>query len=271
MQRDSAPEVDGGRPTVAESRPEPAGDDPVRRLLVGPPDPVRQVGLRHWLGIFGLVAAVAAAAFVLPPLITPGAPTTPQTLGAPQWASEGSPSVAAPPPASAVASQSPAAPRAVPTTVGSAGGSRAAAATSTPAPTAKATTRAAGTTTGRFSPITVQAEASSSTLTEGAAVVDCATCKGGARVRYVGRVDIHATVAVSGTRSLTIVYETSGDRSFDVSINGGAAVATTSVSGTDWVTPKSVTISASIPAGAVDIGFYGYAGNAPDFDALTIS
>jgi len=270
VQRDSAPEVDGNYPTVAVSHPEPAGDDPVRRLLGEPPDPVRQMGLRHWLGIFGLVAAIAAAAFVLPPLITSGAPSAPQTLGAPQWPSAGSASAAVLPPASAATSPSPAAPKTAPTTGGSSGNSRAAAPTSPPAPTAKATTRAAGTTTGRFSAITVQAEASTSTLTDGAVVVDCATCEAGARVRYVGRVDIHTTVSQAGTRHLTIVYETNGTRSFDVSINGGAAVAT-SVTGTDWTTPKSVTVSASIPAGAVDIGLYGYAGNAPDFDAVTIS
>lgn len=268
MQSDSAPEVDGDRPTVALSHPEPAGDDPVRRLLGGAPDPVRQMGLRHWLGILGLVAAIATAAFVLPPLITSGAP--PQSLAAPQWSSASNPSAATEPSTGAVTSPSLAAPKTAPTTLRSSGSSGAAA-VPTPAPTAKSTTRATGTTTGPFSAITVQAEASNSTLTEGATVADCATCEAGARVRYLGRVDIHTTVSESGTRHLTFVYEVDGTRSFAVYINGGAAVSTSTVTGTDWTTPHSVTVSASIPAGSVDIGFYGYAGNAPDFDAVTIS
>lgn len=271
MQRDSAPEVDGDHPTVALSHPEPADDDPVRRLLGGPPDPVRQMGLRHWLGIFGLVAAIAAAAFVLPPLITSGAPPAPLSLTAPQGSSAWSPSAAAEPSTSPVTSPSAAAPTTAPTTRGSSGSSGAAAPTTAPAPAAKATTRAAGTTAGKFSAITVQAEAPTSTLTDGAAVVACATCEAGARVRYVGRVVIHTTVSESGTRHLTVVYETDGTRSFDVFINGGTSVATSTVTGTDWTTPHSVTVSASIPAGSVDIGLYGYAGNAPDFDAVTIS
>lgn len=267
MQRDSAPEVGGDHPAVALSHPEPADDDPVRRLLGGPPDPVRHLGLRHWLGIFGLVAAIAAAAFVLPPLITSGAPAEPHSLTTPQWSPAATPSTAAAPSTGAATSPPPARPTTASPTRGSAASSGAAA--PAPAPTAKASTRATGTTPGKFSAITVQAEAS--TLTEGASVVDCATCEAGARVRYVGRVDIHTTISQSGTRHLTIVYETNGTRSFAVSINGGAAIATTSVTGSDWITPQSVTLSATIPAGSVDIGLYGYAGNAPDFDAVTIS
>jgi len=125
--------------------------------------------------------------------------------------------------------------------------------------------------TKAFTPITVQAEASTSTLSGGAAKVDCGTCRAGARVRYLGRVDIHTTVPVSGTRTITFAYEADGTRSFDVSINGGPPVTTLTVTGTDWTTPRSITVTTSIPAGSVDIGFYEDAGNPPDLDAVTIS
>jgi len=267
VQSDSAPEVDGDRPTVALNHPEPADDDPVRRLLGGPPDPVRQMDVRHWLGISGLVAAIAVVAFVLPPL-TSGAPPATQSLTAPRASSWWSPSAAAEPATGAATSPSPAAPTTAHTTGGSSG---TAAPTSRPAPTAKATTRALGTTTSPFHAITVQAEASTSTLADGASVVACATCEGGARVRYLGRVDIHTTVSESGTRDLTIVYETDGTRSFDLSINDGTPIVVTTVTSAGWTTPQSVTVSVSIPAGSTDIGLFADAGNAPDFDAITIS
>lgn len=153
-----------------------------------------------------------------------------------------------------------------------------------PAPTTTTATKTATKTTTKtatkapttaptkaFTPITVQAEASTSTLSGGAAEVECGTCQAGARVRYLGRVDIHATVPASGTRTLTFVYESDGTRRFNVSINGGPPVTTLSVNGTDWTTPQSVTVTTSIPAGSVDIGFYGETGNPPDLDAVTIS
>jgi len=149
-----------------------------------------------------------------------------------------------------------------------------------PALTTTAATKAASKTaikapttapTKAFTPITVQAEASTSALSGGAAEVACGTCRAGARVRYLGRVDIHATVPVSGTRTITIVYEADGIRGFDVSINGGPPVTTLWVTGTDWTTPKSIAVTTSIPVGSVDIGLYGEAGNPPDLDAVTIS
>ncbi|GAA5179203.1 hypothetical protein GCM10023322_08490 [Rugosimonospora acidiphila] len=286
MQSDSAPEVGGSHPTVASSHPEPPEDDPVRRLLGGPPVPVRQLGLRHWLGIAGLVAAIAAAAFVLPPLITSSdGPPAPQHAAAARRSSDPSPaavdeSPSVPPPAAsataptrAPATGGPAAP-----TGGSSaptGGSSVAAgddsAPDTPVQPEKAKPgRTSGVDTApSFKPTTVQAEAAS--LTGGAEEVECATCKAGARVRWLGQVDVHVTIPSAGQYQITVVYEANGDRSLDVSIDGKPPVATLAVTGTNWTTPRSVTVNAHLPAGSVDIGLSAGAGSPPDVDAVTIS
>ena len=133
----------------------------------------------------------------------------------------------------------------------------------------KPTTKAAAAPAATFAPIAVQAEAAGNTLSGGAAEVDCATCDGGARVRWIGRVDVHLTVAVAGTRIVTVEYESDGNRGLAMSVNGASPVVAT-VTGTDWTTPKSLRFTVSIPAGSVDLGFYGEGGNAPDLDKITV-
>lgn len=276
MHSNPAPRVDDELTKVAVASPELA-DDPVRRLLGGPSDPVRHLGPRHWFGLLGLVAAIAVAAFVMPPLITPAKPPAPRPAAAPlpsaapfsaapsSASQPGSPLAAAPddptstavsaaPPTHGVTRTPPAGARSEPAAPGS---------TTGPAP------RPSGNTPGTFHSITVQAENGS--LSEGAAAVDCGTCRSGARVRFVGRVDVHAMIPAPGTYAVTVVYEVDGSRTLDVSIDGRPPVASRTVTGRSWTTPLSLTLRAALPAGPIDIALYGDAGNAPDIDAVTIS
>jgi hypothetical protein len=268
VQNNSAPAADGERTTVAVTPSEPA-DDPIRRLLGAPTDPVRRFGLRHWLGLVGLVAAIAVAAFVMPPLITPAAPPARHPAADPVWSNQSAPVSSSP--SSAATASEPATTVSESATVGSEPATTTPpGALSTQEPkTVKSSPPTPGETTQKFTPITVQAENAS--LSGGAAVADCGTCEAGARVRYIGRVDVHATVPSAGAYDLTVVYEVEGTRGLAVSIDGNPPVATRRVTGQDWTTPLTLTVSAVLPAGSVDIGLFGDAGNAPDIDAVTIS
>ncbi len=119
-----------------------------------------------------------------------------------------------------------------------------------------------------FRPVTVQAEAA--TLSGGAVAVDCATCDGGARVRYLGRVGVTVPVPVAGPRTVTVVYEADGVRSLAVTINGTRATVVTT-SGSGWTVPRTVTFTVAFPAGTVNVGFEQGDGNGPDVDRISIN
>ncbi|WP_432839007.1 hypothetical protein [Dactylosporangium sp. CA-092794] len=149
--------------------------------------------------------------------------------------------------------------------------------TSPAAATTPASTPAAGqpvrTAPPAFVPISVQAEDPGNTLFGGAGVVDCSTCDGGARVRYitgVNRVVVRANANVAGTRTVTVVYETDGPRMLKVSINDGPPYVVT-IDGTSWEAPRRLTFTATIPAGAVNVALFNEQSAAPDIDKITIS
>jgi hypothetical protein len=124
-------------------------------------------------------------------------------------------------------------------------------------------------------PVTVQAEASSNTLGGTAKVATCATCLGGAKVRFVGNgaantVSIPVTESAAGSHILTVTGEVSGTRSFQVSVNGGAAV-TVSLTGTSFTVPVSATVTVTLPAGKDTITFGNSTTYAPDLDAITVN
>jgi hypothetical protein len=114
-------------------------------------------------------------------------------------------------------------------------------------------------------------QAEDGSLSGGATVADCDTCVAGARVRYVGRVDVRATIPSAGTYDVTVVYEVDGKRRLDVSINGEPPIAARTVTGSNWTTPQMLTVRTTLPAGSIDIGLYGDDSNGPDLDAVTIS
>jgi hypothetical protein len=278
VQRHSAPEMDDDRPTVAFHRPEQPGD-PIESLLAGWPDPSSRLSLRHWTGIAALGAVILAAAFGLPPVVSSdgnGQAATPASSVA-----SSAPDVRAPvplpivpgPPGASTAPLVPSSEDGSSSPTASAHPTMTGAAPATTAPKA-ATTRRTGTTSGdapdRFPAISVQAEAPENQLSGGAQPVACAACSGGARVRYMGRVDVHLRVPASGKRTVTVVYEVSGSRNVDISVDGRAPMVV-SLSGTGWESPSTTTFTVTIPAGEVSLGFYNPDGDCPDIDAVTVS
>jgi hypothetical protein len=192
----------------------------------------------QWLGLTALATGMAVATVAVPPLVTPHRGTAP--------VASASPSVSiARPPASGAGSPS-------------VGASSPSSGAHSPA---------------RFTPITVEAEDPHSTLSGGAAVTTCATCRGGHRVRYLCftcRLVVHATVPVSGRRTVTVVYEADGDRVIKVRINDAPA-RTLPVTGPDWTTPRSVQFTADLPAGPLRLSLYNDETPAPDLDQVVIS
>ena len=186
---------------------------------------------RQWLGLAVVAVVVAVATVAVPPLITPHRDPKP-------------------------ADSSPAGQRAA---IGAA------------SPSASATQSVPS--SAPFEPITVEAEDSRNTLSGGAVWTSCATCHGGRRVRYLCitcRVTVRTTVPVSGRRTVTVVYETDGDRALKVSVNGAPA-RTWQVTGTDWTTPRSFRFTADLPAGPLRLTLYNDETPAPDVDQVVIS
>jgi alpha-galactosidase len=101
-------------------------------------------------------------------------------------------------------------------------------------------------------------------------VASCSGCAGGEKVgdigdgaaNYVTINDIDMPSA--GTYMLTIAYCLVGDRTFDLSINGGAGIAVPLTCGTSWVDPVSYTMAVSLNAGENTIQFSNDTAYAPD-------
>lgn len=187
----------------------------------------------QWAGLAVLAIGIAVATVTVPPLITPRHDRQPVTLPVTPSVTP-SPTVAAAP----------------------------------VVPTSSATRPPA-----RFTPITVQAEDPRNTLTGGAAATDCATCRGGGRVRYICadcRVVVRATVPVAGARTVTVVYEADGRRSLKVSVNG-ATPRTWPVTGPGWETPRTLKFTADLPAGPLRLSLFNDESAAPDVDEVVIS
>lgn len=126
----------------------------------------------------------------------------------------------------------------------------------------------------RVSRIAVEAEATGNTLGGTAAATACATCSGGAKVRFIGNaaanaVTINVSAPSAGTRTLTIDYLVSGTRSFFISVNGGAATEV-SATGTSWSAPASKTVTVTLNAGTNTIRFGNPNAYAPDLDRITL-
>ncbi|BCB86511.1 hypothetical protein Psuf_038240 [Phytohabitans suffuscus] len=141
---------------------------------------------------------------------------------------------------------------------------------STPGPTATAPAPRTSAAPARFTPISVQAEHPDNTIAGGARVTACATCDGGARVRYLGKVVVYLDVPTGGTRTVTVTYEADGHREIKVAINS-AAPRTFETSGTGWDVPRTFRFTAAIPAGRVAIALYNDTSSPPDVDKVTIS
>ncbi|WP_432974639.1 hypothetical protein [Dactylosporangium sp. CA-233914] len=218
---------------------------------------VRRLRVRHWIGLAGITGVVAAAAVAVPLMVAPsdGPGDGPAARDAPLSAgvsTERSAEASAPPASSAP--------------------------TGVPSPTASGSPRPpsprASAGAGVFKPITIEAEAASNTLTGDADVVSCATCYGGARVRYLGgrsgaKVVVHLNMPVAGRRTLAVDYEVDGHRKVKISINN-ADPFVHDITGSSWHEPVTIVSDVMIPAGAVDLALYNDEAPGPDIDRITI-
>jgi hypothetical protein len=131
----------------------------------------------------------------------------------------------------------------------------------------------AGTSTpSAFVPVAVQAEDPRNRLAGGAAIVACASCEGGGRVRYIGGVNqlvVSAAVPAPGAQTVTVVYETDGPREIKIDLNG-KPVHTRLVTGDGWNRPRTFRFTAAVPAGSVTLTFYNDESPAPDIDLVII-
>ncbi|MGW3716249.1 alpha-L-fucosidase [Streptomyces sp. NPDC005133] len=119
-----------------------------------------------------------------------------------------------------------------------------------------------------------EAEDSRNTLGT-AGLTGCSPCSGGEKVRNIGggaAADVlfpDVTVDRAGTYTLFIDYTVNGDRSFLVSVNGGAPVEA-AVSGIGNSTPETTTVPVTLAAGANTIRIYNDEESAPDLDRLSL-
>jgi hypothetical protein len=124
----------------------------------------------------------------------------------------------------------------------------------------------------------VAVEAESAGLGGNAARAGCATCSGGAKVRWIGGGSANYVIVTvrgvpsAGNYPMTIIYELGeASRTYYIQVNGGAPsqVALTS-NVTDWNTPLSATVQVALAAGTNTIKFYNPTANAPDLDRVTV-
>lgn len=208
----------------------------------------RRVLLRR-LGWTVLAVGVAATAVLVSPLIVPFPPPAPVTPP---------PSSAAPP---SVANS--------PVVVFPPVVSRSAAVSEADPPPPVTSSRPVA-----FQSITVHA-ADPANIRTGARVIECASCRGGSRVGYIGGPNILAVrvagVPTAGTRTMTIVYETEEIRTLKVAVNDGAAQTQQLAGAASLLIPATTSLEVYVPAGDSWIRFFNDTGSAPDINEIVLS
>ncbi|MDQ7905725.1 hypothetical protein RB614_14495 [Phytohabitans sp. ZYX-F-186] len=252
--------------------PVPEAPDPVRQLLHPPAIPARSLRAPHWAGIGGLAGAIVLAAIAIPPMISPAgerpaafpAGATPPGTSSPP-AEAGSPAAGAAPRPSLSPTAPPAEPgRLTAPTVPTGDPDTAA------APSPRGTPAGPTATVKRFTAVSVQAEDPGNLLADGAGVTSCATCEGGGRVRYLGKLTVYLDLPSAGSRTVTVTYESDGDRQIQVSTTDGRSWSF-DTPGAGWETPRTFTFNAYLPAGRVALLFHNDNHPAADIDKVTIS
>jgi hypothetical protein len=112
-------------------------------------------------------------------------------------------------------------------------------------------------------------------LRTGARVIECASCRGGSRVGYIGGPNILAIrvdgVTTAGTRTLKIVYETEEPRTLKVAVNDGTAHTLQLTGAASLLIPATTSVKVFVPAGTSWIRFFNDAGSAPDINEIVLS
>jgi hypothetical protein len=103
----------------------------------------------------------------------------------------------------------------------------------------------------------------------------CSPCSGGEKVRNIGGspdafvLFDDVTVDAAGEYTLFIDYTVNGDRSFFVTVNGGAPIEA-AVSGIGNTTPQTTSVRVTLKAGANTIKIHNDQVAAPDLDRLSL-
>lgn len=108
-----------------------------------------------------------------------------------------------------------------------------------------------------------------------AGIAGCGRCSGGQKVRNIGGgpdayvLFENVTVPAAGPYTLFIDFTVNGDRSYFVTVNGGAPVEV-KVSGSGNSTPYTTTVPVTLGAGANTIKIYNDQAPAPDLDRVSL-
>ncbi len=108
-----------------------------------------------------------------------------------------------------------------------------------------------------------------------AGLTGCGQCSGSEKVRNIGGspdafvMFPNVTVPAAGTYTLFLDYTVNGDRSYFVSVNGGAP-AEVKTSGLGNTTPQTSSIPVTMQAGANTIKIYNDQEGAPDLDRISL-
>jgi alpha-galactosidase len=118
-------------------------------------------------------------------------------------------------------------------------------------------------------------EAENATLSGSTSAGFCGSCSGLASVGNLGGPLSTVTFAdvnvpVAGTYQMEIDYMTQGQRSFFVTVNGGAAKEL-DLNGYSWGTPTSTVVQVQLHAGSNQIEFGNPSNYAPNLDSITIA
>ncbi len=109
----------------------------------------------------------------------------------------------------------------------------------------------------------------------GTGLTGCGACSGGEKVRNIGGdpsayvLFPNVTVDKAGEYTLYIDYTVNGNKSYFVSVNGGAPVEA-AVSGLGNVTPQTTSVKVTLQAGTNTVKVYNDQASAPDLDRLSL-
>jgi hypothetical protein len=124
-----------------------------------------------------------------------------------------------------------------------------------------------------FVPVSLEAEATGSLFSGGAAPVTCGPCYGGWRVGYIfgpGQVTVFGNLPSGGLRTVRVTYETDGPRQLKIKANN-QVVDVRWLTGTGWEVPMTFEFTSTLTAGPLQLVFYNDESPAPDVDRVVLS
>ncbi len=124
-------------------------------------------------------------------------------------------------------------------------------------------------------PSVYEAEATTTTRSGGARVGSCSACSGGRKVGWIGGnrgvltfTDVRTGTA--GPATVAITYATRTSRTAQLSVNGAQPTALSFAATGSFTTPRTMTATVTLAAGANTLRFSNPAGWAPDLDKIQV-